>query len=96
MSATFLQPFLPYTTKTHTTLTLSAEATYNWEDSQWSVPLNLSSARFSKSAPNPLAWPSADATTPSPDRGPDWGLRAVFTLLFPTVTHGPSGIGSAK
>lgn len=55
MSATFLQPFLPYTTKTHTTLTLSAEATYNWEDSQWSVPLNLSLSQVFKIGAQPVS-----------------------------------------
>jgi hypothetical protein len=97
ISATFLQPFLAYTTKTHTTLTLNAEATYNWEDSQWSVPLNLSLSQVFKIGAQPVSLALGGRYyAEGPDGGPDWGLRAVFTLLFPTATHGPPGMGSAK
>ena len=45
-NATYLQPFVSYTTKTHTTFLLNAESTYDWEDSQWSIPLNLAVAQL--------------------------------------------------
>lgn len=38
VSATFLQPFLSYTTKTHTTFSMNTESTYDWKAKQWSVP----------------------------------------------------------
>src|SRR5881275_1809308 len=42
-SQMFLQPFLAYTTKTHTTFTISTESTANWNntpgDAKWTVPL---------------------------------------------------------
>jgi hypothetical protein len=41
VNATFLQPFISYITKTKTTFGLNTESTYNWNDSQWTVPLNL-------------------------------------------------------
>jgi len=41
VSATFLQPFLSYTTKTHTTFSMNTESTYDWKATQWSVPLNF-------------------------------------------------------
>jgi hypothetical protein len=41
VNATFVQPFISYSTKTHTTFTLNAESTYDWNESQWTVPLNL-------------------------------------------------------
>jgi hypothetical protein len=41
VNATYLQPFVSYTTKTATTFTLNTESTYDWEDEQWTVPLNL-------------------------------------------------------
>src|SRR5438093_2002289 len=41
----FVQPFLSYTTKTHTTFTINTESAANWEntpgDAKWTVPLNL-------------------------------------------------------
>jgi len=39
VSATFLQPFVAYVTKTKTTLGLNAESTFDWKADQWSVPL---------------------------------------------------------
>jgi hypothetical protein len=38
VSATYLQPVLDYTTKHHTTFGLGAESTYDWKQSQWTVP----------------------------------------------------------
>jgi hypothetical protein len=40
VNATFLQPFLTYTTKTFTTFGMNTESTYDWEHEQWTVPLN--------------------------------------------------------
>ena len=48
MNATFLQPFLAFTTKTYTTFTLNTESTYNWEKYEWTVPLNLMVAQKSR------------------------------------------------
>jgi len=40
ISATFLQPFLSYTTKAYTTYAVNTESTYDWQNSQWIVPVN--------------------------------------------------------
>lgn len=37
VNATYLQPFLSYTTHTHTTLGVNSESTYDWERDEWSV-----------------------------------------------------------
>jgi hypothetical protein len=37
VDATFLQPFLSYTTRSHTTFGLNTESTYDWHNSQWTV-----------------------------------------------------------
>ena len=84
VSATFLQPFLSFTTKTYTTLGVNTESTYDWVNSQWTVPFNLSVTQLLKIGGQPLTLQAgyryyADA----PDGGPDWGLRFTFTLLFP-------------
>src|SRR5882724_10804159 len=43
LSQMFVQPFIAYTTKTHTTFTLSSESTANWnatsDDGKWTVPV---------------------------------------------------------
>ena len=41
VNQTFLQPFLAYTWKDSTTLTLNSESTYNWTAEEWTVPINL-------------------------------------------------------
>ena len=40
-SASFLQPFLSFTTRAFSTYGINAESPYNWKTSQWSVPTNL-------------------------------------------------------
>ena len=41
VNATFMQPFLTYTTPTATTFVLNSESTYDWNSRQWSVPINV-------------------------------------------------------
>ncbi len=85
ISATFVQPFLSYITKTKTTFTLNSESTYDWESDQWSVPVNAAVAQLLKVGPQILQVQlGARYWAESPDNGPEgWGLRAAVTLLFP-------------
>ena len=84
ISATFLQPFLSYTTPDAWTFTCNSESTYDWEGEEWSVPLNGVVSKVTKVGSQLLSvgagiryW--ADG----PDSGPEgWGGRLVFTLLF--------------
>lgn len=81
----YLQPFLTYTTKTHTSYSVNTESTYNWETDQWSVPIDLMVSQLVKVEEQRLQlqagvryWAS------SPDSGPHgWGGRLTLTLLFP-------------
>ena len=41
ISATFMQPFISYTTKKATTFGLNTESTYDWVHKQWTVPVNV-------------------------------------------------------
>lgn len=85
VSATFVQPFLSYITKSKTTIGLNTESTYDWEDEEWSVPINFTVNQLVKIGKSPIQigggiryW--AD----SPDNGPDdWGARLQLTFLFP-------------
>ena len=83
VSATFMQPFLTYTTKKFTTFGINTETTYDWEHNQGTVPINWFVQQLRRSTSYPLPSKSACATTPINLRGPDWGLRFVTTLLFP-------------
>jgi hypothetical protein len=86
VSATFLQPFLAYTTKTAWTFTLNSESTYDGNAEEWSVPFNAVVTKLVKLGGQRISvgaglryW----ADSPD-DVGPEGlGARLVITLLFP-------------
>jgi hypothetical protein len=85
VNATFLQPFLTYTTPDSWTFGFNTESSYDWEGEQWSVPLNVSASKLTRLGSQMVSlggglryW--AD----SPDSGAEGlGLRFTVTLLFP-------------
>ncbi|MCA9288133.1 MAG: hypothetical protein KDA05_06095 [Phycisphaerales bacterium] len=84
VNATFFQPFVSYTWPTSTTLGFNAETTYDWNDDDLTLPLNLSVSQVLRIGNQPVSVAIggryyADA----PEGGPEWGLRFTFTLLFP-------------
>ena len=90
VSQMFLQPFLSYTTKTHTTFTLNTESTANWNnppgDAKWTVPLNFQVSQILKIGKQPISiGVGGRYYADSPRYGPDWGLRFIVTLLYPTA-----------
>ncbi len=88
VSATFLQPFVTYTTKTHTTFGVNTESTYDWEDSQWTVPSMRSLSQVLKIGKQPISIQLGGRYyADGPSGGPDWGLRLNFTLLYPEHKH---------
>ena len=84
-SATFLQPFMSYTTKAAVTYSVSTESTYDWKSEQWAVPLNANVSKVMKLGKQLVSvgggvryW--AEST----DAGPEgFGVRLQFTLLLP-------------
>jgi hypothetical protein len=85
ISATFLQPFVSYTTPKATSFTLNTESTYDWVNEQWSVPINATVGQVVKIHKLPVQFTlGARYWADSPEFGPDGlGARAVVTLLFP-------------
>jgi hypothetical protein len=85
VSATFLQPFISYITKTKTTLGLNTESTYDWENEKWSVPLNFTVSQLLKIGPQIISvGGGARYWADSPDSGPKgWGARIQLVFLFP-------------
>jgi len=84
VNATFLQPFVSFTTKTFTTYGLNTESTYDWPHSQWTVPLNASVSQLVKIGGKPVQFQLGfKYYAEKPDGGPDWGLRFTVTFLFP-------------
>ena len=84
VSATFMQPFLNYTTTTYTTFGVNTESTYDWERDQWTVPLNASVSQLLKLGGQPIQFTVGGRYyAERPIRGPDWGLRFTVQFLFP-------------
>jgi hypothetical protein len=85
VNATFLQPFLSYTTHNAVSYIVNSESTYDWESEQWQVPLNFMATKVSKIGTQMISWGGgvryyADST----DNGPEgWGARLMLTLIFP-------------
>jgi len=85
ISTTALQPFLNYTTRTHTTFGASTESAYDWERKQWSVPVIVQAAQLFKIGPQVFQLSVAGkywANSPA-DGARGWGLRVQLSLLFP-------------
>lgn len=85
ISATYLQPFISYTTKTKTTIGLSTESTYDWKNEQWSLPVMPQVAQMLKIGPQIMQLlVGGRYWAESPDNGPEgWGLRVQLTLVYP-------------
>ena len=85
VNATFLQPFVSYTTHDAWTFALNTESTYNWEASEWSVPINFEVSKLIRIDKQAISLGvGARYWAESPDGGPDgFGVRAFATLLFP-------------
>lgn len=85
VSATFVQPFLTYTTATHTTIGINTESSYDWSDSKWTIPINPFVNQLLKIGPQPISLQLGPKLyVEGPRSAPDWGLRFAFILLFPT------------
>ena len=84
ISTTFLQPFFSHTTKSATTFGLNAESTYDWKGKHWTVPVNLTVTQLTHVGKQPLSVGGGlRYYVVAPRDGPNWGIRAIFTLLFP-------------
>ena len=84
VNATFLQPFVSYTTKKAMTFTLNTESTYDWHNRQWTVPVNAMVQQLMKLGKQPVALTVGGRYyADKPSGGPDWGLRLAVILLYP-------------
>jgi hypothetical protein len=85
VDATFLQPFVSYTTKKATTFLVNTESTYDWESENWSVPINFGVSQLFKVGGQLIQiGGQARYWAETPDSGPEgWGARVIVTFLFP-------------
>ena len=82
INQTFLQPFVSYTTPSAWSFTLNTESTYDWEQEQWSVPVNAIASKVTRLG-NQLVSIGGGLRywAESTDGGPE-GLGARFSLTF--------------
>jgi hypothetical protein len=80
----FLQPFLGYTLKTHTTFSINSESVCDWEGNQWTVPINFTVKQVVKIGKLPMQFEFGPRyyAAKGPN-GPNWGLRFTATMMFP-------------
>ena len=92
VSQMFVQPFISYTTKTHTTFSINTETTADWnassDNGKWTVPLNFAVSQILKIGKQPISIGIGGRYyADTPRYGPNWGARFIITLLFPTGKH---------
>lgn len=86
ISSTFIQPFFAYVTDEAITYSLNTESTYDWENENWSVPINAGVSKVIKVGTQLISvqggvryWAVSDA-----DSSPEgWGARFAVTFIFP-------------
>ncbi len=85
VSASFVQPFVSYTTPDAWTFTLTSESTYDWERSDWAIPVNLSVSKLVVVGTQPVSVFGGIRYWADPaEGGPDgFGARLGVTFLFP-------------
>lgn len=85
VSATFLQPFVTYTTPDAWTFSLNTESTYNWKTEDWAAPVNLGVSKLVRLGRQPASIGGAVRYwAESARNGPEgFGARFTITLLFP-------------
>ena len=63
---------------------MNTESTYDWSDSQWTVPVNFYISQMLKIGKQPINLQLGYRYyAERPTGGPDWGLRFTVSFLFP-------------
>jgi hypothetical protein len=95
--ATFVQPFVTYTTEAKTTFGVNSEATYDWYESQWTAPVNGFVTQLVRIGKLPVSFTVGGRYyAEGPSGAPEWGLRAVITLVFPGGKREPAPTHDGK
>lgn len=83
-NATYFQPFVSHTFKTATTIAVDSESTYDWLGEQWTISFNGTLSQVFKVGEIPVSVGLAlQYYAESPVPGQQWGMRLVFTPMFP-------------
>jgi hypothetical protein len=70
---------------------VNTESTYDWHNSQWTVPVNLLVSQLVKLGKLPVQFVvGGKYYAEGPSGAPEWGLRFVVTPLFRTGGKPPA------
>jgi hypothetical protein len=85
VNATYVEPWLSYVTSTDTTISLSAETSYDWSAEAWSVPVVFTVDQLFQIGEQYISIGAAvKYWAASPEGGPqDFGFRVQMTFLIP-------------
>lgn len=84
VNTTFLQPFVDYTARSKTTLSLNTESIYDWTSEQWTAPIHLVVRQlFDLSDQRVSVALGGRYYLDKPEGGPQWGIRLGVTFIFP-------------
>ncbi len=84
INATFLQPFVSYNVGGGWSVAAQAEATFDWEAEQWTVPVGLFASQVFQVGDQAMSLAAGPRYyVESPPDGPEWGFRINLTLVFP-------------
>jgi len=85
INSTFVQPFVAYTTPSSWTLSVQSETTYNWETTDWAVPVNVAVAKLIMMGKLPVSVQAgAGRWLESARTGPDgWRFRLQANFVLP-------------
>lgn len=85
---TLLQPFAAYSLGRGRMLFFGMEASYAWNNEQWTVPINASYAQVIAVGGQRMSVQVGGHYFAEGQSGaPEWGLRTTLTLLFPRRTR---------
>jgi len=85
INASYIEPWLSFATQRGTTLSMSTEASYDWNSSDWLIPIVFTADHLFDKGTRPFSiGVAARYWAESPEEiGPSgWALRLQFTLLF--------------
>jgi hypothetical protein len=84
VSKMLLQPFTAYTFKSAFAIKLQTETNYDWENEQWTVPVELGVSQTVKLGKLHVSFSVAGRVwVEGPSTAPDWGVRVPITFVLP-------------
>jgi hypothetical protein len=79
------QPFVTYHLENGQSVGVDFETTYDWINDQWTVPINLTYTKVFTIGEQAMSGViGVRKYFVAPGGGPDWGVRAGLTFLFPS------------